>query len=189
MVHRSCRRLAAYCLAVLAVLPTLAFAAGPEVTLERIMAHPDWIGNPPEEPFWGDDGRSVYFVRKRQGEERRDLYRVDLGTNETTIVADEDRGAVDARGGEISRDRRWKVYERRGDVYLKNLETGELRQITRTAAREEDPRFLVGASRISYRQDNGFFIVDLVSGLVSQAADLRLEDDPAGEKGEAWLEG
>lgn len=188
MVHRSCRRLAAYCLTVLAVLPTLASAAGPEVTLERIMAHPDWIGNPPEEPFWGDDGRSVYFVRKRQGEERRDLYRVDLATNETTIVADEDRGAVDARGGEISRDRRWKVYERRGDVYLKNLETGELRQITRTAAREEDPRFLVGSSRISYRQGNGFFVVDLVSGLVTQAADLRLEDDPAEEEEKSWLE-
>ncbi|HYO13159.1 MAG TPA: prolyl oligopeptidase family serine peptidase [Thermoanaerobaculia bacterium] len=188
MVHRSRRRLTACILAILTTFPSVVFAAGPEVTLERIMAHPDWIGNPPEEPYWADDGHTVYYERKRQGEEPRDLLRVDLATNESTIVEDKDRGAVDARGGEISRDRRWKVYEREGDIYLKNLETGELRQITRTAAREQDPLFLVGASRISYRQDNAFFVVDLVSGLVTQAADLRLEDDPDKEKEKSWLE-
>ena len=188
MLHRSRRRLTACLLAFLSTLPSVASATGPEVTLERIMAHPDWIGNPPEEPYWGDDGRSVYFERKRQGEERRDLFRVDLATGETKAVEDKDRGAVDARGGEISRDRRWKVYEREGDVYLKNLETGELRQITRTAVREQDPRFLVGASRIAFRQGNAFFVVDLVSGLITQAADLRLEDDPDKEKEKSWLE-
>jgi dipeptidyl aminopeptidase/acylaminoacyl peptidase len=187
MVHRSRRRPVFWLAALLAVLPGLA-AAEPEVTLERIMAHPDWIGNPPVEPYWADDGGSVYYERKRQGEERRDLFRVDLATGESTIVEDEDLGAVDARGGEVSRDRRWKVYEREGDIYLKRLETGELRQITRTAAREEDPRFLVGASRISYRQGNAWFVVDLVSGLVSQAVDLRLEEDPAQEKEKSWLE-
>jgi dipeptidyl aminopeptidase/acylaminoacyl peptidase len=188
MAHRLRSRLAAGFLAVLAVLPPAAFAAGPEVTLERIMAHPDWIGNPPESPYWGDDGRFVYYERKRQGEERRDLFRVDLATGESTFVEDKDRGAVDARGREISRDRRWKAYEREGDIYLKNLETGALRQITRTAVREQDPRFLVGASRISYRQGSSWFVVDLVSGLVTQAADVRLEDDPDEEKDKSWLE-
>ena len=30
------------------------------------MADPDWIGNPPEDPYWSDDGRSIYYERQRE---------------------------------------------------------------------------------------------------------------------------
>ena len=76
-------RLVAGGLCLLLALP-LAAAAAPEaspLTLEQIMADPDWIGNPPEDPYWSDDGRSVYYEREREGigKQRKDLYRVDLG--------------------------------------------------------------------------------------------------------------
>ena len=190
MVHRSKPRLAVLLMTVLLGTAAGLSAQGtPPVTLERIMSDPDWIGNPPEAPYWADDGRSVYYERKRTGEDRKDLIRLDLETGKSTIVEDKDRGAVDARGGKLNRDRTKKVYERRGDIYVKDLKTGAVRQITRTAAREESPQFLVGEDRISYRQGWGFYVVDLATGLVTQAADLRLEDDPAKEEEEkSYLE-
>lgn len=188
MVHRPKFRFALLLPVLLGTAGGVAAQGTPPVTLERIMSDPDWIGNPPENPYWGDDGRSVYYERKRTGEDRRDLIRLDLETEKSAIVEDKDRGAVDARGGRLSRDRAKKVYERRGDIYVKDLRTGEIRQITRTAAREESPQFLVGDGRISYRQGWSFYVVDLATGLVSQAADLRLEDDPAKEKEKGYLE-
>ena len=190
MVHRPKPRLLVLLMTVLlGTASGLAAQGTPPVTLERIMSDPDWIGNPPEEPYWGDDGRSVYYERQRTGEdeERKDLVRLDLETAKTTIVEDKDRGAVDARGGKFSQDRTRKVYERRGDIYVKDLKTGAIRQITRTGAREESPQFLVGDTRISYRQGWSFYVVDLATGLVTQAADLRLEDDPAKEKEKDYL--
>src|SRR5882757_1463031 len=62
---------------LLAPLPVTA-AGSQALTLEQIMADPDWIGTPPDAPYWADDGSAVYFERKRTGAEERDLYRVPL---------------------------------------------------------------------------------------------------------------
>jgi dipeptidyl aminopeptidase/acylaminoacyl peptidase len=150
-----------------------------ELTLEQIMADPDWIGNPPERPYWADDGRAVYFERKRQGSPLRDLYRLPLGEREPRLVADAERGAADAPAGDVSRDRKWKVYAREGDIFLKDLVSGTLRQLTRTPEVKTEPRFMAGGGRVSFRVKEAVFIYDLRSGLISQAADLRLAKDPA----------
>jgi dipeptidyl aminopeptidase/acylaminoacyl peptidase len=156
-------------------------AASPPVTLEQIMADPDWIGNPPERPYWGDDGRAVYYEHKRQGSELRDLVQLDLGSGTSRIVPPAEKGAVDASGGDWSLDRQRKVYSRRGDVYLKDVATGAIRQLTRTNEAETEPRFMVGDGRVSFRRGDVFFVYDLATGLVSQPFDVRLEKDPADE--------
>jgi dipeptidyl aminopeptidase/acylaminoacyl peptidase len=159
--------------------PASAGAPPAELTLEQIMADPDWIGNPPETPYWGNDGRAVYFERKRQGSPLRDLYRLRLDEREPRLVPDAERGATGAPGGAISRDRRWKVYVHEGDVLLANLVTGAVRQLTRTADAKTDPKFMAGDDRVSFRVKEAVFIYDLHSGLISQPADLRLTKDPA----------
>src|SRR5215213_1098587 len=60
-----------------AAVPFAAAETSSGVTLEKIMSDPDWIGTPPENPYWADDGRAVYFERKRTGSDVRDLYRLD----------------------------------------------------------------------------------------------------------------
>lgn len=175
---------------VIAVAAVLAIAFGAraahaepvgEVTLEQIMADPDWIGNPPEKAYWADDGRSVYYQRKQQGKEERDLFRLRLAERTPRLVPYAERGAADAPDGEVSLDRRWKVYSRQGDTYLKDLRGGAIRQVTRTAEEKTEPRFMTGGRRISFRIKNAYFIYDLDTGLFSQPADLRLDKDPARE--------
>jgi dipeptidyl aminopeptidase/acylaminoacyl peptidase len=158
------------------------------LTLEQIMADPDWIGTPPEEPYWSDDGSAVYFERKRTGAEQRDLYKISLnGGGEATLVPLAERGAVDAPGGEVSHDRKWKAYSREGDLYVKNLETGAVRQVTRTADEEIGSHFLVGDRRVWFRRGRTILVYDLDTGLISQPAELLLEKDPADEKPEGYL--
>src|ERR1700736_1987402 len=137
MIHLRSRRWCAAALLLLAGLPgarpavSAQEASGtpsvPGLTLERIMADPDWIGNAPEKPYWADDGRAVYFEQKRQGSPLRDLYRLPLGEREPRLVAGAQRGAADAPEGDVSRDRRWKVYAREGDVFWKDLGSGAIR--------------------------------------------------------------
>ena len=179
-------RFTAASLCLLLVLPlgaAPAMAAGetPPLTLERIMADPDWIGNPPEDAYWADDGRSVYYERERDGEGRnpRDLFRVDLATNQAVKVEPADRGKVDAPGGDRSRDRKWRVYALQGDIFLKDLTTGGIRQITRTAERESDPHFLADGRSFWFRRGPAVFVYDPASGLLSQPAEIKLEKDPA----------
>ncbi len=172
-------------LLLLTAFATASFAA-PPVTLEQIMAHPDWISRPPEDPYWGDDDRAAYYQRKQLGKEQLDLWRVDVDGGEPTLVPLAQRGVADAPG-QVSRDRRWKIWSREGDLFLKDLQSGTVRQITRTNAEETDPTFLFGDKRIWYQRGDAIFVYDIASGLTSQPAELLLEDDPADKDDDDFL--
>ncbi|MCP4903088.1 MAG: S9 family peptidase, partial [bacterium] len=155
------------------------------------MAHPDWIGNAPERAYFADDGKSIFFLQKRQGEEQRNLVEIDLEGQQLRIVKDADRGKVSVAGGEISRDGRLKVYAREGDLYLKDLATGEISQLTRSATEEEAPFFMSDDRRVAFHRDHDVFVRDIDVGLELQPVDLRLEDDPEkveSEKDPSYLE-
>ena len=93
-------------LALAAPLALLTFAAAfgqpasttqTPLTLEQIMADPDWIAGQiqvPEEfeeaggaPYFGVDGRSVYYRLKRSGSPVFDLHRIDLAAGKGFIRA------------------------------------------------------------------------------------------------------
>jgi len=84
-------RTAAMALA-LACTPALVFAADSTSIppLEQIMADPDWLGNQPENAYWGDDNRTILFEQKREGSKLKDLYSVDTRKGATTQVAESD---------------------------------------------------------------------------------------------------
>ncbi len=161
-----------------ATTATAAPSPPPEVTLELIMSDPDWLGNPPESPYFADDGRSIFYSQKRPGEEVRDLVQIDLAGQVLRTVALSDLGAVDAPGGSFSLDRKRKAFVREGDLFVKDLESGELRQLTRTAERERSPLFLTDGRSVAFRRGDAIFVRDLVTGLERQTADLKLEVDP-----------
>ncbi|HEY4561779.1 MAG TPA: S9 family peptidase, partial [Thermoanaerobaculia bacterium] len=154
--------------------------AAAELTLEQAMADQDWIGNPPENPYWSDDGRSIYYQREREGigPQRKDLYRVDLATGKAALIEPAQRARADAPG-ERNLERTRKVYLVDGDVFVKDLKTGAVRQITRTAEAERDVHFLADGRRIWFHRGTDVFIHDLDSGVTWQAADLKLAKDPA----------
>lgn len=147
-----------------------------DLTLERIMADPDWISRRPESPYWSDDGRFVYYSRKRQGSELRDLHRVDVASGETTAVADADRAGAGAPGGDWNSTWSERVFARGGDLYLST--GGAIRQLTRSVAVEEAPIFLVGDREVAFRRGDDWFARDLSTSLERQVAEIKLEKDP-----------
>jgi dipeptidyl aminopeptidase/acylaminoacyl peptidase len=176
--------LPALLLPLLVVRPAAAAPAeGEPLTLEQIMADPGWIGKPPEDPYWSDDGHAIYYERERDGigPQRKDLFRVDLapdGTAGAAVLIDPDqRAKADARGERNLQGTR-KVYALKGDIFAKDLRTGEVRQLTRTDAEEADPHFLADGRRVWFHRGEEVFVYDLESGLLSQPAALKLDRDP-----------
>ena len=149
-----------------------------DLSLERIMAHPDWLGRPPERPYWSSDSDSVYFLRKREGEETRDLYRVDLNDRRTSLVAADDRAAAEAPGGSWDRAREHRAFVKEADIFVRTLgaEGGPI-QFTRTAAVESAPLFTV-AGDVAFRRDGTWLVRDGNTGLVWQPFDVRATQEP-----------
>ena len=163
-------------------------AASQSISLQQIMADPDWIGRSPQQPYWADDSASNYFRQKREGSELIDLYRVSRNGNELERIAAENLGSVDAPGDTLSPNKRLKTYEREGDIFVKNLRNGEITQLTRSAARETNPIFSSDNHKVIFNRDNTVFVRNLGSGLEYQAADLRTEDPPSEQEDNDYLE-
>ena len=148
------------------------------------MADPEWIGLFPEGAYWADDGAGVYFERQRPGSQLRDLILLDLATGQETVLDEQQRAQADARGGRVNPDRTRKVFTRHGDVFVRDLVDGSTVQLTRTSDSEYSPRFLVDESQFMFRRGGAWYVLDTERGTLTQAADIRFEDEPKDDENE-----
>ncbi|HEX6612614.1 MAG TPA: DPP IV N-terminal domain-containing protein, partial [Rhodanobacteraceae bacterium] len=160
------------------VLPTAASvpATGP-LTLEQIMADPDWIGPQVEDAYWSVDGRSVYFKLKRKGSQLRDLYRVDAGGG--TPVKLDDAQLASADGYAVfDRAHAHAAFLSHGDVFVRDLAGGATRQLTRSDAPRGELQFSPDGRLLSWHEGDAWMVCDLASGTIGPAATLKTEKDP-----------
>jgi len=155
--------------------------AAEQPTLELIMSDPDWIGNPPEDPYWSDDGAAVYYEQKRVGEDFRDLYRLGLADGEARLV-DRAQPPADAGAARVyDRSRRLVAWIDDGDVWLKWLEDDRTVRVTRTVAEESDPLFGAEGGRLFYQRDGQFHAYDIALGQSRQITRIEIGKDPDAE--------
>ncbi|WP_251359183.1 prolyl oligopeptidase family serine peptidase [Kangiella sp. TOML190] len=157
------------------------------LTLEQVMADPDWIGNAPTNPYFSDDGQAIYYSQKIQGSPESQVWKLDLNTTQSSKVADKDSVTLDSGRGVINPAGTLKTFSSMGDIWVKYLSSGDLRQLTRTNDREVRPQF-VGNNKVAYRVGHDFYAIDLNTGLIQQIADLELKKDPDEKKAEGYLE-
>ena len=167
-------------IACLAVFLIPAPALAQDLTLEQIMADPDWLGNQPENAYWGDDNRTVYFEQKRSGSKLRDLYSVDTRNAEIAEVAEADWSRYFKKSIVSNSTGAQRAWTYAGDVYLGGRKSPL--QVTRTVAIESNIAFMSDGRRIAFERDGQVFVFDPADGLTRQVTNVRFEKDPADEE-------
>ncbi|MCA9792011.1 MAG: prolyl oligopeptidase family serine peptidase [Candidatus Eremiobacteraeota bacterium] len=157
-------------LALLLLLPTLALAAPPEVTLEKIMSDPAWIGAWPQDFAWHPDGHTVLYSRHKPGG-GDDLVHLDTAGK---LLATPAQSSLPEQPAYSRDGRRW-VVAWDGDLYLGSDQGW--RPLTRTVAVESSPQFL-DSGELAYQRDGQIFVRDLEHNFEHQVADFQLEDKP-----------
>jgi dipeptidyl aminopeptidase/acylaminoacyl peptidase len=152
-------------------------AAQQDLTLEKIMADPDWIGHAVSDAYWSVDDRAVYYSIKRGGSPIVDLHRIELAGHKDQIVdakamADTDGPPVFDHAGKRA------AFVRNGDIFVRDAAGGRVTQITRTLQNEAAPQFSADDRILSFRVDNDWFIHDFTTGVTSPAAVVKAEKDP-----------
>ncbi len=156
------------------------------LTLARIMADPDWIGGAilgPDmasglRPHFSADGKAIYYRLKRKGSPIHDLHRISLGSGKETVIGAADLATADGDSIVYAQDGRRAAFIRSGDVFIRDLRSNRLLQVTRGAQPFSAPRFLAGDRGLAFRSSNDWFIHDFASGVTAPAAILKAEKDP-----------
>jgi dipeptidyl aminopeptidase/acylaminoacyl peptidase len=152
------------------------------LTLERIMADPDWIGPPVERPYWSLDGRSILFTLKRAGSPVRDLHRVAVAGGAERLVPVADLADLDAQNPVFDSARARAAFIRNGDVFVREMKSRKLTQVTRTTETEASPAFSADGARVLFRIATNWYAYDLASGVTGPVALLQASKDPDEKK-------
>ncbi|MFU8877956.1 MAG: alpha/beta fold hydrolase, partial [Wenzhouxiangellaceae bacterium] len=121
----------------------------------------------------------------------RDLFRVELATGNITRLEAGDRIGLDGENPVFDHDshhnRTRALFVRDGNLFLRDLASGELKQLTGGLRGVRNPSFAADQQIVHFQAGNDWYRLDLETGVHRPVADLKLEDSPH-EAGDDALE-
>lgn len=170
-----------YVTETLSVTPPTRAGMGSTLTLEQIMADPDWLGRQPSEPRWAVNGAAVVFDRKQQGSVLTDTYAIDIASPATinkVALADwhhfrYDERVQDPLSGTIA-------YRVKDSVFVLD-DKGQSRQLTKGVVALRELAFMTDG-RLMGRVDNTLMALDIHSGQWSELLRWEFQEEPVAVK-------
>ncbi len=163
----------------------------PELTLEKIMADPKWIGSSPRSVRWSADSRTVYFEWNPEQGPADSLYCVPRSGGRPVKASAGVQRELPFRYGDESPDGRLKVYEKDGDIAILDIPSMKSRKVTETAEAETSPRFVQDGKKISFIKEGNLYLWSIEDGAIRQVTDFRQGEAPSEESRataqEQWL--
>ena len=166
-------------IAALLAAAALPAAAQTPVTLDQAMANPDWIGPSVEAPHWAWDSKSVLYSLKRAGSPLRDNYRQPLSGAAATRLDLAALAGIDGENPVFDAARTRMLFVRHGDIFLRDLRSGALTQLTRSSEDEASPQFSADGRSVQYRVGSNWFSWNGNDRLGTPVALPIAEKDPA----------
>ncbi|HTJ11705.1 MAG TPA: prolyl oligopeptidase family serine peptidase, partial [Dinghuibacter sp.] len=160
-------------------------SAKAQLSVEKIMRDPKWIGSQPSGEFWSSDGKQLYFDWNPTADADDSLYGTPInGIKPVKVPYIEGEQRFAESRGVLNHARSELVYEFEGDIFLKDLKTGRSRQLTHTEERESNPHFAHGDAWIVYGSGDNLFAWDRSEGTVFQLTNfVHGENAPAAPAG------
>jgi dipeptidyl aminopeptidase/acylaminoacyl peptidase len=161
-----------------------------ELTVEKIMRDPKWIGVAPSNIFWSDDSKQIYFQWNPQNFPGDSLYTITTTNQNPAKVDYKVRRQLSSPFGNYNPSKTKKVYEKNGDIFLLDIPSGKLVQITNTSDRESNPSFSFDEKKILFLTNGNLFSWAIASGTFAQLTDFRKgtkKAEPKISEQEKWL--
>ncbi len=160
------------------------------LTVEKIMRDPKWIGVAPYNPFWSEDGKQLYFSWNPDKSPGDSLYSISLANKTPQKVSAQVRRSLPSPFGNYNRSHTKKLYEKNGDLFLYEIATGKVNQITNTPDLESNVAFSQDEKKIVFVMNGNFFSWNITSGLFVQLTDFKKgskKSDAKLSEQEKWL--
>ncbi|MCC9168167.1 prolyl oligopeptidase family serine peptidase [Pontibacter sp. XAAS-A31] len=144
-----------------------------ELSVEKIMRDPKWIGTSPSNIFWSEDGKKIYFSWNPEGNRSDSLYSATADGKNIKKVSPQERRSLPSPYGSYNKAETKKVYEKNGDIFLYDVKSGKTQQLTNTVERESSPSFSFDEQEVLYLNENNMYAWSIKNGQVVQLTDFR----------------
>jgi dipeptidyl aminopeptidase/acylaminoacyl peptidase len=160
-----------------------------ELTVEKIMRDPKWMGVAPTNLNWSPDGKTLYFNWNPVNAPSDSLYKITLQNRTPQKVSKKERLSL-ASPGTYNKLYTKLIYEKNGDIFLLDVLSNKVTQVTNTVSRESAPQFSGDEKKIIYAYDQNLYSWEIGTGNVAQLTDFRKgkkSSTPAGTDQDKWL--
>ena len=151
------------------VLLLTGIAAHGQLTVEKIMQDPKWIGTSPSGVAWTWDSKSVFFNWNPGKQVSDSPYIYTPGTAGPVALPYHQAQLLTAiNSGNHNSTHTQIVYAYRGDLYLLEVKTGKTSRITQTEETESNSHFIMKDEWISYMRNQNLYAWNIKTGFTQQ---------------------
>lgn len=164
-----------------------------QLSVEKIMRDPKWMGTFPTDIQWDDKGQTIYFRYNPEANPADSLYKVSL-QNPSNIqkVSLSEQKSLTPRNARYNLAKTKKVYAENGEIVLLDLVTGNKTSLLKWGERVGNPTFLANETRIAFESGNNLYVLDTQTGKLQRLTRIQSgsktsdKEDRAADR-EKWL--
>jgi dipeptidyl aminopeptidase/acylaminoacyl peptidase len=145
-----------------------------QLTVEKIMRDPKWIGTSPSNPFWSQDSKTVFFGWNPTQQISDSIYQFNVGSNDpikTSYIASQKASAINSGIYNTTNTQLAFVY--RGDIFLLDLKTNTTTRVTQTEDFESNPKFANNNEWLIYTKNQNLYNWNIKTGATQQLTNIK----------------
>ncbi|MBI6120447.1 S9 family peptidase [Salegentibacter maritimus] len=164
-----------------------------ELSVEKVMQDPNWMGNFPSNIKWNADSETIYFDYNPEQNVSDSLYKIELRNPSKIKKVDlKEEQNLSPRYGDFNKDRTKKIFGENGSLKLYNIKTGKTTELLDLSKAIESPKFLANEDKVSFILDKNAFVYNRKEGSIKQLTNIKTGTAKDGKEKEvseknAWI--
>jgi dipeptidyl aminopeptidase/acylaminoacyl peptidase len=142
-----------------------------QLTIDQIMQGDDFVGYLPTNIDWSENNKDIYFSWNPDKDTINSTYKVNINSKKIDKASFEEL-KLKMSISDVSKDGKWSVYDKEGDLFLRDNVSNTLKRLTNTNAYESNPQFFGNQKAIIFQQSNNFYLWHLTDNTIEQLTDF-----------------
>ncbi len=179
---------------IFSLIPISGIAQSSELSVEKIMQDPSWMGTFPSNIQWSEDSKTIYFNYNLQKDPSDSLYKIQLSQQASILKVplQEQRNQISSRG-DYNKDRTKKVFTKDGNLMLFSVKEKSAKTLLELGASISNPNFQQNENLISFEMEDNLYLYDLKNGSLKKLTSIKKGEDKSKDEKDAsekekWLE-
>ncbi|SFB73201.1 Dipeptidyl aminopeptidase/acylaminoacyl peptidase [Zunongwangia mangrovi] len=144
-----------------------------DLSVEKIMQDPKWMGTFPSRIQWGIESENIYFQYNLENDPDDSLYKIDLSNQSKILkVSQQEKENMIPRYGDYNDKKTEMLFTENGKLFLYNIRKASKTELIDLGERIIDPQFMANESKISFILNDNAFIYDLDEGTITKLTNI-----------------
>lgn len=145
-----------------------------ELSVEKIMQDPSWMGTFPSNIKWSEDSKTIYFDYNLEKDPSDSIYNIEVSNlSKISKASVSDQKNNIASYGDFNNSRTKKVFIQEGKLMLYNSKENENEMLLELGEAISNPTFLKNEDLISFELDDNLYLYDLNKGSLKKLTSIK----------------